>query len=155
MPREHKQRKSVASGKLLSIMFQNFEFLKKCIFSRENIFSQKHGFPDSKSICMSSVYMLSVFSCSSHILGLVRGPGLAHQSDLSSKATGSSVLQKTRHCVVVEVVNEVPDPCLVSRSQLVCSQRGQRGTCSPRPTAIAITGGAQGQLRLERGEGEI
>lgn len=76
-------------------------------------------------------------------------PGLTHKSDLSSKAPSSSVLQKTRHCVVVQVVDEVPNACLVCCSQLICCERGQRGTCSPRTTAITVSGRAQGQLRLE------
>lgn len=80
-------------------------------------------------------------------------PRLAHQSDLSSKASGSSVLQKARHCIVVQVVYEVPDSGLMRCSQLFCSQRGQRGTCSPNSTAITITGRAQGQLRLENRKG--
>lgn len=125
-----------------------FQGHKETYFPKNMVSQTVRGFVCQVCTCY-------LFSCSSHILGLVRGSGLAHQSDLSSKAPGSSVLQKTRHSVVVEVVNEVSDSCLVSRSQLVCSQRGQRGTCSPRPTAIVITGGAQGQLRLERGEGEI
>lgn len=84
-----------------------------------------------------------------HILGLMGGPRLADQSDLGSKASGSSIFQKTRHRVVVQVVDEVPDPGLVCCSQLICSQRRQRGTRSPGSAAITVTGRAQGQLRLE------
>lgn len=84
-----------------------------------------------------------------HILGLMRGPRLAHQSDLGSKASGSSIFQKTRHRVVVQVVDEVPDAGLVCCSQLICSQRRQRGTRSPGSSAITVTGRTQGQLRLE------
>lgn len=79
----------------------------------------------------------------------MRGPGLAHQPDLGGEASGSSVFQKARHGVVVQVVDEVPDPGLVCCSQLIRSQRRQRGTRRPGSAAITVTGRAQGQLRLE------
>lgn len=76
-------------------------------------------------------------------------PRLAHKADLSSKAPSSSILQKTWNCVVIQVVDEVADPCLVCRSQFISSQRRQRWACNPRCTAFTFTREAQGQLRLQ------
>lgn len=95
--------------------------------------------------------MNHVFLGSLYILGLMWGSGLANQADLSSEASGPGVLQQARYCVVVQVVDEIPNPCLMGCSQFIRCQRGQRGASIPR--TLTITGGAQRQLGLEREEG--
>lgn len=89
-----------------------------------------------------------------YALWLMRWSRLAHQLYLSSEASGFGVLQKSRHCIVVQVIDEVPDPSLVCRSQLVCSQRRQRGTRGPSPTEITVTGRTQRQLWLHETNAE-
>lgn len=84
-----------------------------------------------------------------YTLWLVWWSRLAHQSDLRSEASGFGVLQKSRYCVVVEVIDQIPHASLVCRSQLVCSQRRQRGTQGPGPAEITVAGRAQWQLWLQ------
>lgn len=80
-------------------------------------------------------------------------PRLAHQADLSSKSSGSGILQQARHSVVVQVIDEIPDTCLVGRSQLICSKRWQRRACGPRRAPfITVTRKTQGQQWLKRVE---
>lgn len=79
----------------------------------------------------------------------MRRPGLAHQPDLGGEASGLGVLQQSRHCVVVQVIDEIPDPGLVCCAQLACSQRQQRGTQGPSPAEITVAGGTQWQLWLQ------
>lgn len=95
---------------------------------------------------------MQVCSCGSNLLGFMWWPRLSHQADLGSKAPGSGILKQTWYCIVVQVVDEVTDPRLMSSPQLVCSQRGQRGACSPRTNAITITWRAEGQLGLRKTE---
>lgn len=83
----------------------------------------------SRQICShrQHKYTQSVTLVSMYTLGLVCKARLAHQSDLCREAPCPSVLQQTRHSIVVEVADEIADPSLVSRSQLLSSQRGQCG----------------------------
>lgn len=85
-----------------------------------------------------------------YTLWLMRRSRLAHQSDLSSEASGLGVLQKSRHGVVVQVIDQVPNPSLVRRSQLASGQRRQRGTQGASPAEVTVTGGTQWQLWLQK-----
>lgn len=76
-------------------------------------------------------------------------PRLAHQSDLGGEASGLGVLQQSRHCVVVQVIDEIPNPGLVCCAQLVGSQRQQGGTRGRSPAEITVVGRTQRQLRLQ------
>lgn len=78
----------------------------------------------------------------------MRRPRLAHQSDLGGEASGLGVLQQPRHCVVVQVIDEIPNPGLVGCAQLVCSERQQGGAQGPSPAEITVAGRTQWQLRL-------
>lgn len=112
----------------------------------------KRLYPDLRSNEKSSILNSSVHMnfCNSHILRLVRWPRLAHQADLGGEASSPSVLQKPRHCVVVQVIDEVPNSRLVGRSQFILRQRRQRGTGGL--GSIVIKGRNEGQLRLEETE---
>lgn len=85
-----------------------------------------------------------------YTLWLVWRSRLAHQSDLGSKAPGFGVLQESRHGVVVEVIDQIPHPGVVRRSQLVGRQRRQRGTQGPGAAEITVAGRAQWQLGLRK-----
>lgn len=90
--------------------------------------------------------------CTVYTLWLMRWSRLAHQADLSSEASGFGVLQKSRYCIVVQVIDKIPNASLVCRSQLVCSQRRQRGTQGPSPAKITVVGRTQWQLWLQKTE---
>ncbi len=62
-------------------------------------------------------------SKSAHVLGLVRGSGLAHQADLSSKASSTGILEQAGHSVVVQVVDKVTHTCFMGSLELRCRQR--------------------------------
>ena len=61
-----------------------------------------------------------------YILRLMWRPRLALQVDLSSKALDSGILLKNRYCIVVEVVDEVPNSCLMGCSQLIRYKKGAK-----------------------------